>query len=220
MGFRDWLCSDERVKLRLCEAENRRLAERLAELTECYTRCLAERSQYAADCFRDKWYLSDRVSELSGILARSIQVPDIKSYVGDPVIYDPWGDPPPIVDHVVADNNYYCYPYESWVGILAPIQAEVKKTLKRWQSEVSDCDDFALVMAGLVAVAFRNVGGVKQGAFFVAWSSTHAYNVFRDASGDWWIFEPQNGAVIGKLALFTEKPYDTRKLWALGERKR
>jgi len=218
--LRGWLCGGELERLRRCGAENRELSGRLAELTECYTRCLAEKSQGAADCFRDKWYLSDRVSELSGILARSIQVPDVKGYIGDPIMYDPWSDPPPIADSVVADNNYYCYPYESWAGLLAPIQGEVKETLKRWRSEVGDCDDWALVMAGLVAVAFSNANSRRQGAFFVAWSHTHAYNAFRDAPGDWWIYEPQNGAVIGKLASFAEKPYDTQKLWALGERKR
>ena len=80
--------------------------------------------------------------------------------------------------------------------------------------ETHDCDDFALVMNSYVAISFIKSTYDKQGAFMTLWSNTHAYNGFVDDKATW-VYEPQNGRIIGKLGE-TGEPYDTRKVWFPG----
>lgn len=118
-----------------------------------------------------------------------------------------------------ADDEYYLLPIEKWGEILAPIQAEVKESLKRWRTNVSDCDDWAYVMGAVVTQYFAKSGVSRQGAFMIVWDITganrHAYNAFIDTDKNVWIYEPQDGTIIGKLGE-TPDPYDSNWLWFPG----
>lgn len=118
-----------------------------------------------------------------------------------------------------ADDRYYLLPYEKWVEILTPIQAEVKESLVRWRTNVSDCDDWAYVMGGIVTQYFAKAGVSCQGAFMIIWDITgenrHAYNGFIDDEKNVWVYEPQSGEIIGKLGE-TPDPYESNWLWFPG----
>jgi len=115
----------------------------------------------------------------------------------------------------IADAEYLSFPKQQWVNLLTPIQRIVKETLGEWTTNISDCDDFALVMNSYVAVSFIKGGFSKQGAFLTLWSKTHAYNGFVDSTEVIWVYEPQNNKIVGKLT-DTKAPYDTEKVWVPG----
>ena len=67
----------------------------------------------------------------------------------------------------------------------------------RYRSNVYDCDNFAEVLHAYTSLGFRDAGSDKQGMVAIAWSRTHAYNVFMTKSKIMYVYEPQNNEVVG-----------------------
>ena len=208
-------CGELANQLEFLTKENEKLNERVNILSKNYVSCLSDKSQIILNCSKDKQYLTLRILELTQILAKSIILPELvltESYVtvepdAMPELYD--------YDMVRADLIYYAFPKDVWLTILSQIQPVVKKCLKNWVSSISDCDDFALVMNAFLAVALKDAGLKYQGAFTIAWSNSHAYNLYVDESKQIWVYEPQNDTTVGLLGDGV-KPYDTQKIWFIG----
>ena len=118
-------------------------------------------------------------------------------------------------DLTVADFSYYCFPKTQWEKLLSEIQPFLTSLIGEWTENVADCDDFSLIMNAFVAASFIRGGCDLQGAFFIAHSQTHAYNVFVDDTKKVWVYEPQNNKVVGLIGN-TSKPYDTKKILCVG----
>jgi hypothetical protein len=147
------------------------------------------------------------------MLYHSLEVPDISNIIKDQHtvvnLYDhmdKFKDLP--MGATIVDEYYHLYPYAVWEDILALVQSETKEEIGRWRTDVSDCDDFATIMRAAMALSFIDARSKYQGAFSWARSRGHAYNAFVDDALNIWIFEPQNGAIIGKL-YETDNPWDT-----------
>jgi len=80
-----------------------------------------------------------------------------------------------------------------------------------------NCDNFALVMNAFLAIAIKKAGLRYQGAFTIAWSRNHAYNLYVDSEKQIWIYEPQTGVTKGLLKE-GEDSYDTQKIWFIGDK--
>jgi len=196
---------------------NEKLRNDVTILSKNYVSCLSDKSQIILNCNKDKQYLSLRVLELSQILAKTITLPML------PLI-EPYATVEPDdleelydYDMVRADLIYYAFPKDVWETILGLVYPEVKKCLKGFSSNVGDCDDFALVMNAFLVAAIKDAGLRYQGAFTIAWSSNHAYNLYVDDEEQIWIYEPQTGITKGLLADGVEQ-YKTKKIWFIGER--
>ena len=161
--------------------------------------------------------LEAEVCTLKDWLREAIQIPDISSLINTETMgkVDPY-DVKILEGYYLsaADPLYHTFPKESWLLILDLAYKEVKEALKRWKKNISDCDNWAYTMGDVVSLAFASAGLSYQGFFMIGWSTTHAYNVFLDADGEAWVYEPQNNTVIGKLGE-TSSPHDTRLLWIL-----
>lgn len=189
------------------------------KLKNSYMRCLQEKANIINACSSDKVYLAERIQELSDMLAAAFYIPPIDSHIQEP--------PPKLIqprtvtgikwcsDVNIADVSYYVLTSSQWINILGPIQDEVKAVLESWKPEVSDCDDFALLMNAFVAMAFEEAGLDHQGAFGIAWSKTHAYNFFIVSNGKTLVYEPQTDNVMGEIRQLSGT-YDTRLIWIPG----
>ena len=62
--------------------------------------------------------------------------------------------------------------------------------IRRYESDVYDCDDFSFVFMGLYRFLFPNF------AVGIIWSKTHAYNFFIDSNKEVWGVEPQTNEVF------------------------
>ena len=116
----------------------------------------------------------------------------------------------------VADLSYYCFPKTQWETLLSEIHPFLTNLIGPWTSNIADCDEFALIMNAFIASSFIKAGYDLQGAFFIAWSDTHAYNVFVDSLKNVWVYEPQNNRTIGRIGN-TSAPYDTKKILCVGD---
>lgn len=210
------LCGGCKSKAEQLEASNADLQDRVNTLTKNYVSCLGEKSEIIMNCSKDVQYLSLRVLELSQMLAKAVSLPELV-LPGEyptiqphlmPELYD--------YDMVMADLTYHTFPKDKWVEMLAKIQPEMRKALGSWVIDISDCDDMALVMNAFMVIAFKSAGLRYQGAFMIAWSRTHAYNLYVDDENKIWIYEPQNGNTVGLLSEGTDS-YDTKKIWFIGE---
>jgi len=171
-----------------------------------------------AELIRNYETLEDKVSILIDSIAANLTVPPCTefTYIDDAEIYYPFSDVVlKLYQTAIADASYYSFPKEQWIALLSMVQPIIMKVIGKWTADISDCDDFALIMNSYVAVSFIKAGYPKQGAFFILWSPSHAYNGFRDNNGNIWVYEPQTDKVIGKLGQ-TVSPYDTKKVWAPG----
>jgi len=63
---------------------------------------------------------------------------------------------------------------------------ETKVQYNKWLKEQFDCDEFSFASMG-----YWNEG-LKQFAYGIAWSKTHAFNIMIDNKKQIWIVEPQN----------------------------
>jgi len=213
------LLSEEKTKNRILQAQNGQLEAQVIGLT-AETEALLNQVEGLIE--RNKklqadadWY-KERMRTLENALEDSVIIPDIPLNQEDLTLYKFEGWPFQTYDTKLADIEYYMLPYDKWVEILTPIQEEVSKALGRYKPSVNDCDDFAYVMGASVALFFTNAGIDRQGAFMVVWDITganrHAYNAFMDDTGTAWIYESQNGEIIGKLGE-TPDPYDSNWVW-------
>lgn len=183
-----------------------------------YQRCLQEKNVIVVACGSDKLYLVKRVQELTNALAAAFYIPPIDSHIQEPA---PVLIQPRIIpgikcygDVKIADASYYALSKNQWKKVLGPIQDEVSEAFS-YKAEVSDCDDFALVMNGFVVAAFAATDLDHQGAFGIAWSNSHAYNFFVVSDNETLVYEPQTGKIIGEIRQCTGK-FDTKKLWIPG----
>lgn len=119
-------------------------------------------------------------------------------------------------DLTVADLSYYCFPKTQWETLLSALHPFLKDLIGGWSANISDCDDFALIMNAFVAFSFIKAGYDLQGAFFIAWSPTHAYNIFVDSAKNVWVYEPQTDRVMGRIGNVST-PYDTKKILCVGD---
>jgi len=168
-------------------------------------------------CEKDKIYYAKRIERLLKVLEKSVVLPDTEKFVNDIKEINPWKAIKKIgrYNMVTADKTYYVLPLNSWIRILSSIQSEVEKLLPKWRTDVSDCDDYALLMASFVAAAFAKPYYDKQVAFAITWSSSHAYNSFITSEGTWEIYEPQSNVIVGRLGE-TTGIYKTKKIWFMG----
>lgn len=166
---------------------------------------------------KDVNYYRTRTNSLSTALSIAVEIPNIKPFIIErkkvepSVLVKDFGT----FNTIVADSYYYALSEEAWIKILTSIQAQVKKILIEFQSEIKDCDDWALLMSAFVTAAFAKAGLDIQGAFSIVWSSKHAYNSFITSEGDWKIYEPQNNTIPGNLGETTEI-YKSYYIWFMG----
>jgi len=74
--------------------------------------------------------------------------------------------------------------------------------LARYTPEYHDCDDYSYRLHGALSIpAWSGI------AFGIAWSTTHAYNVFVDDERRVWVIEPQTDRLMEPT---NTSPYDTR----------
>ena len=85
----------------------------------------------------------------------------------------------------------------------------------KYESDISDCDDFALLYASIIAYSAYRTGLLKQPAFCIIWSNIHAYNGFITSDNEVFLYEPQTGDIIGRLGDDLGKMYDSKKIWFL-----
>jgi len=190
----------------------KRMKEMLAKISELQVRIvdLVEENQKLK---RDVEYWEERAKHLMDALSSAIQIPDISDLLEPREIVKPWTEFDwKGYDFLAADTEYYAFPKENWEKILSWVFMEKEKAMEVWKPEVADCDDHALVMASLVALAFNEAGLDRQGAFFIIWSRSHAYNGFIDDTRRIWIYEPQTNEIVGLLGETTD-PYSSRLLW-------
>lgn len=155
-------------------------------------------------------YYFQRLKLLEELIARSIEVPKIT--IEQKEIFKPYYESRlKTLNLVCADLEYYKLPLEKWKEILTEIYERFKK-VHPYQEEVFDCDDFALLYAGLTAYTIKLVGLDKQVAFAIAWSDSHAFNLFITIDNKIYIYEPQNNNIVGELESIN-KPYDVRMIW-------
>lgn len=166
---------------------------------------------------KDVNYYRTRTNSLSTALSKAVEIPNIKPFsterkkVEPTVLVKDFGT----FNTIVADSYYYALSEEAWVLILTTIQAQVKKVLVEFKSEIKDCDDWALLMSAFVASAFAKTNLDLQGAFCITWSGSHAYNSFITSEGNWKIYEPQNNIIQGNLGE-TTGIYNSYYIWFMG----
>lgn len=192
---------------------------KLKNLEHYHQRCLQEKSMVIMACSSDRLYLAEHIQELTDMLASAFYIPSIDSHIQEPV---PILIQPRIVPGIkhysdvnIADASYYALSKNQWKKILGPIQREVKLAIGPYRAEKADCDDFALVMNGFVAMAFEETDLDHQGAFGIAWSKTHAYNFFIVSDSETLVYEPQSNRIIGEIRQCSGK-FDTKMLWIPG----
>jgi len=125
--------------------------------------------------------------------------PDVSKYMDDVQIYEPFKDKrlnP--YDVNIADAQYNMMSRNDWKGMLKLVHVEVKKAQKIWKKSVGDCDNWAESMHYFLSKSVLNTGVDLQCAFAIAWSKTHAYNIFI-ANDDIWMYEPQSGKTKGRM---------------------
>lgn len=117
-------------------------------------------------------------------------------------------------DMVIADAEYHTYTVEDWTTIMYRLHKHFGNKVT-YKTNVSDCDDFALLYASTVAYSAYRAGLSNQPAFAIAWSNTHAFNLFIASNNTVWLYEPQNGNIIGLLGSLNGDAYDVKKIWFL-----
>lgn len=196
--------------------------ESAKELDEKLQRCIEKRKELRAEIKKqenDAAWFKDRLKTLEKALEDAMVIPEFDVDESELVVYRFEGKVFMGYDLRAADLEYYQLPYDAWIELLAEVQREVGKSLTKWRVNVSDCDDWAYVMGATVVQAFVKAGLDRQGAFMILWDMTgeqkHAYNGFMDTDGQVWVYEPQNGTVVGKLGE-TSGAYETDWIWFPG----
>ena len=162
------------------------------------------------------------IAVVNQLLTMRINIPSIRPAlvgvpleVGNPFDYALFRDFNDKIDLQTSDDEYHVFSLDKWKEILAPIQAEVEDQQGRWTGSIGDCDNFALTMSSFVAIAFKDADLNRQGAFAYVKggkiaADAHAYNGFLTDDDKFYIFEPQNGEVIGELHQGTGKYWSRR----------
>jgi len=216
-------------KIKVLQEENAALRrflgkseETVEELTGKLQRCIDKRKELRTEIKRLEksaaWFEA-RMKTLEKALEDAMVIPELSVDESELAVYRFEGKIFAGYDLRVADLEYYQLPYDAWIELLASVQREVGESLSKWRANVSDCDDWAYVMGATVVQAFVKAGLDKQGAFMILWDMTgaqkHAYNGFMDTDGQVWVYEPQDGTVVGKLGE-TSGAYETDWVWFPG----
>lgn len=160
----------------------------------------------------DTDYLTERIETLSHELSHCVGSIDIiEEYKTEISPYDTIYN----YDMVAADMEYLTYTITDWKAIMARLHRHLGDKYE-WTKNVYDCDDIALLYASTLAYSAYRAGLSKQPAFAIAWSRTHAFNLFIDSAKTVWLVEPQTGDVIGKMIHNIDSSYDVRKIWFIG----
>lgn len=154
-------------------------------------------------------YYVKRIETLSTELARSLGPIDI--------IEESTGEVNPHhvikgYDMVIADAKYLTYTIENWGNILHRLHRDLGNKYK-WIENVYDCDDIALLYSSILAYSAYRAGLTKQPAFGIAWSNTHAFNLFIDSDNGVYLYEPQSGTFKGLLGNSIHELYCVKKIW-------
>lgn len=197
--------------------------ERLGGLVEFwrgrFDECSASRSLLVAECDglrRDLEFAEGRLARLSArfgeLAAERVGVPVLDVGGGGVVFYSPWDDGDlPRVFSMFLDNGYCVLGGGVWDGFLGEVAGCVGRASGGYVSEAWDCDDFAWLAFSVVRLAGRRAGLRWSPAFGWARSRGHAYNVYRDDGGVWWVWEPQTGERVCRLDSPSEERYETIK---------
>ena len=114
---------------------------------------------------------------------------------------------------LLLDRKYWTVDIYGWLKIID----NWKKNKYNYIADRFDCDDFALLMAGLVAYTCYKSGFKKQLAFGIAWSNIHAYNLYVDKNLTVWVWEPQTASIIGKAIDYkNDQTYGIKYVWFMG----
>lgn len=217
--FENLFCGAKINEINRLKTKVTQLTEDKEVLTRNYLNKLTEYNDVVQACTSDKLELLQQVRDLTALLSSRIELPDISEYVSSPVVYEPFNESLPIPLGIIADEYYYAFTLQQWKDILTEIQDTTKEVLTNWKPDISDCDDWALVLNGFSVTAFVKARLSKQGALLFARSQSHAYNVFVAYTGDGftpYVYEPQTNRVVGKLVETNFEPYVTIKGWLLG----
>jgi hypothetical protein len=159
----------------------------------------------------DTAYYDAQIKKLSELLMNTTKFVDLSKYLGKGYLLDPRGYFAGYRNSF-ADVTYRVMPKEDWIDILEKVNNIIDRT---WTVEIFDCDNIALMMATMLQYSVFKSGFKEQLSFGIAWSPTHAYNVFQDSKGFIWVYEPQNNTIKGYLGQ-TEAPYDTIEIFYIG----
>jgi hypothetical protein len=204
----DVLLGGYRVRYRVCSAENARLESEVERLNdEAYSRdCEIGRLQSLCDEYIMRVETAEAdAARFYGRLIKAAEFPAIEEVadlsagaVVDPWIMTPeqWRGVNPIY---IGDDLYYAYPEEEWLRMLAPVQAEVKRVVKRKADSISDCENWSLTMCTFLSICFMRAGLDKQGAFLSLSSGKHNYCGYMLPDYTIMVYEPLNGRTIGVL---------------------
>lgn len=240
--FGNWFCKRHIAKIAKLDEEIEELKAEVVDYKEKAHVANLNLLEYIASCIEEKQklqkqideavedasYFEDQANLFAKALAEAITIPDISAYIDTRRIVEPFLHPQlgavnpvthkMVYDLEVNDLKYYAFPLNRWLQILDPIRAEVKRILKPFVSEITDCDNWAGTMARITHHAIRKAGLDLQGAFFFAWSEgVHAYNGFVDADNKVWIYDPMfDDSLIGELCSTPKPMYDTTDIWFTG----
>jgi len=175
---------------------------------------LSEIEQQVKELLKDNQYYVQRINSLTSSLANAVEIPDISQYTSGMRSVKPYN-----LLHgykvLAADASYITFTEENWHKILSLIQPKVVKVLKEWRNQISDCDDWALLMSSFIVWSCVKSNLYKQAAFCIIWSSSHAYNGYITTENKIYIYEPQTNKKIGRLGK-TKPPYDSKFIWFMG----
>jgi hypothetical protein len=165
----------------------------------------------------------ERIDELNNELLVALNKPPVEIY--------PYPDIAGLVDNIesynafkdkrlkgyeltVADREYYTLDKDTWETVLAKVWLKVSFAQKKWTKEVGDCDNWAEAMHYHLAKATLDAGLDHQLAFTLAWSNTHAYNLFV-TEDKIYVYEPQSGKTKGNFKVINKlfKKFDTTKIF-------
>ena len=160
-------------------------------------------------CIRDKKYLTERLETLSNELSKCIGPIEITEE------YETKINPYSIIkgyDLVVADREYVTYSICNWMAILTRLHKNLVSEYN-YLKDIWDCDDCAILYSTILAFSAYKAGLSNQPAFAIAWSDTHAFNLFVDSNNRIWIYEPQVDVVIGELGIYKAALYNVKRIW-------
>ena len=166
------------------------------------------------ECHKERKYLTERLETLTKELSACIGPVEILEQPQQEI------SPRTVInantyDLVIADNEYMSMPMEDWYTLLSRIHKNLIYKYK-WTKDIFDCDDIALLYSSILSYSSYKAGMIKQPAFGIAWSNTHAFNVLIDSEDRVWIYEPGSNTVIGRLGNNNGDTYDVKRIWFLG----
>ena len=154
-------------------------------------------------------YLTERIKILSNELSYCLGPIDIIE------IHKTEVNPHHIItgyDMVIADEKYLTYDIKDWKTILMRLHRNLANKSK-YRKSIWDCDNISFIYSSILSYSAYRAGLSKQPAFAIAWSNTHAFNLFIDNNNNVHIYEPQSGTFKGLLGNSLNESYCVKKIW-------